>query len=48
MVEGLVDCDEEFGVVFGFGGYCCFVCCVSVLFKHFFDGGDEFVGDEFV
>lgn len=25
-----------------------FVDGVTVFFKHFFDGGDEFVGDEFV
>ena len=48
MVEGLVDCYEDFGVVFGFGGDHCFVGGVSVFFKHFFDGGDEFVGDEVV
>lgn len=48
MIQGLVDCDEEFGVVFGFSSDHRFVGCVPVLFKHLFDGGDEFVGDELV
>lgn len=49
LVDGLVDGEEEFGVVLCSGGLVVGLGVgVAVGFEEGFDGGDDFVGDVFV